>query len=341
MKLIKIKVSTLIILFVFSFLTISLNDMFAVRMVKVATIGQRPPVIDVSEGYQKMVNKMKLFWKRELSQVLPDKPDLIVLQENCDFPWGLTQEEKNAYVEVRKNQIQDFFASISKENKCYILYGTRRIDDKGITRNSGVLIDRKGKVAGIYDKNFPTIGEMQGGIVPSDEVPVFECDFGRLAVAICYDLNFDEHRERYFELKPEIIAFPSAYHGGFVQSVWAYTCRSYFVGAITSIGRNSEILNPLGEIIAESTNYFDYAVSEINLDYKLVHLDYNRPGLKKIKEKYGPKVKISDPGGLGVVMVTSEHETIGVDQMIKEFEIELLDDYFGRSREFRKTQLKK
>ena len=35
------------------------------------------------------------------------------------------------------------------------------------------------------------------------------------------------------------------------------------------------------------------------------------------------------------VRSSSEHETISVDEMIKEFEIELLDDYFARALAYR------
>jgi len=73
----------------------------------------------------------------------------------------------------------------------------------------------------------------------------------------------------------------------------------------------------------------------VNLDCKLAHLDYNWERLRKLKAKYGPKVTISDPGRLGSVLISSEHETISVNEMIKEFEIELLDDYFARSLAYR------
>ena len=89
------------------------------------------------------------------------------------------------------------------------------------------------------------------------------------------------------------------------------------------------------KIIASSTNYFDYAIAIVNLDCRLVHLDYNWDRLKAMKKKYGPDVKITDPGYLGAVLVSSEHETINVDEMIKEFQIELLDDYFKRSAAYR------
>lgn len=53
------------------------------------------------------------------------------------------------------------------------------------------------------------------------------------------------------------------------------TCRSFFVGSMTFREIPSEILNPLGEIISSSINCFDFAIAEINLDRRLVHLDGN------------------------------------------------------------------
>jgi hypothetical protein len=50
-----------------------------------------------------------------------------------------------------------------------------------------------------------------------------------------------------------------------------------------------------------------------------------------LKAKYGPKVKITDPGYLGSVLISSEHDSVTVEQMVKEFTIELLDDYMARA----------
>lgn len=331
------------ILVLFFLFTVSINEAKAANYVRVATIGARVPKLDKTMGPQKMVDEVILFWKKELEQVIYDKPDLIVLPENSDFPGGLSQAERNEFVKVRQNQILDYFASVAKANNCYIVFGMRREDNGGYW-NSAVLLDRQGETAGIYNKNFPTIGEMENGIKVSDEVPVFECDFGRLAIAICYDLNFDNIREKYVALKPDIIVFPSVYHGGFVQSIWAYTCRAYFVGSISGNGpknSRSEILNPLGEIISSSTNYFDYTVASINLDVELAHLDYNWGRLRALKKKYGNAVTITDPGSLGAVMIASEDKDVNVKQMIKEFQIELLDEYFDRSHQARKEHLAK
>ena len=91
----------------------------------------------------------------------------------------------------------------------------------------------------------------------------------------------------------------------------------------------------MGEVVASSTNYFDFAVARINLDCELVHLDYNWDKLTALKDKYGPSVTISDPGELASVLITSNDSKTTVDQMIREFNIERLDDYLNRAREFR------
>ena len=176
----------------------------------------------------------------------------------------------------------------------------------GSWRNSSVMLDRTGNIAGIYNKNHVVIEETtKAGILCGRDAPIIDCDFGRVAFAICFDLNFDELRLKYVKAKPDLIIFSSMYHGGLMQAYWAYSCRCHFVGAI--------------------------AGANVNLDCALVHLDYNWERLRKLKAKYGPKVKITDPGCLGAVLVSSEDEKISVEEMVKEFEIELLDDYMARA----------
>jgi hypothetical protein len=305
------------------------------RYVRIATIGSRPASVASNADPQTIVDRMIAHWQQKFDQVLPDRPDLIVVPEVCDRPSGLGDEKLRAYYRVRKDQIQKFFGEVARKNNCYIVYSAHRELSDRTRRNSSVLIDRGGNVVGIYNKNHPTIGEMEKGILCGKDAPVLDCDFGRVAMAICFDLNFDELRSQYAKSKPDLIIFTSMYHGGLMQAFWAYSCRSHFVGAIAGRGTRSEIRNPLGQVVASSTNYFDFAVATVNLDCALVHLDYNWERLRKLKAKYGPEVEITDPGCLGAVLVSSEHPTISVDEMITEFEIELLDDYFARSLAYR------
>lgn len=324
----------------FTMLLASHSDVLASNKVKIATIGGGGGLVNAGDNRdpQALVVQIIDYWKGELDKVLPYHPDLILLTEACDRPGGLTTEEQFNYYKIRKNQVLDYFASVARANRCYFAFGMKR-EENGGWRNSCVLLDREGKISGMYDKNFPTIDEMEQGIKAGNSTPLLKCDFGTIGCAICFDLNFDELRQKYEALKPDIMIFPSMYHGGLEQSKWAYSCRSFFVCSFGSLTAPSEIRNPLGEVVATSTNYFNYAVATINLDRSLVHLDYNWEKLVALKKKYGDDVIISDPGKLGVVMITSENSKISAADMVKEFNIETVDDYFSRVRVRRNKQL--
>ncbi len=325
---------------IFFFFSFAAGNVIASDYVTIATIGTLPSVSGTHIS-QSMVDHVIGFWEKQLDQVIYDKPDLIVLPEHAGLPRGIKTEERREYLKVRRDQILDYFRSVSKEHHCYIAFGMLRKDPEGAMRNSLILINREGEVMGIYNKNYPTVYEMEWGIKPGTRPRVFKCDFGTVGLAICFDLNFDELRVQYAALKPDIMVFSSAYHGGLVQNEWAYSCRSFSVGAISGRGCFSQIRNPLGEVVASSTNYFDYAVTKINLDSRLVHLDYNWGKLRALKKKYGPGVTITDPGYVGAVLVSSNIKDVSINKMIKEFDIELLDHYFDRSRAFRLSKLNK
>jgi predicted amidohydrolase len=211
----------------------------ASKPVRIATIGASPS-INKNQSPEALVEQMIGFWQGQLNQVLNSKLDLIVLPEICDVPVGMSTSEQKIYVEAKKNKLSDFFAKIARENNCYIAFGSLHNTEKGL-RNSLILLDRAGKIAGTYHKNFPTIPEMEQGVIPGDQSPIFQCDFGTVGMAICFDLNYDELRAKYVQQQPDIILFSSVYHGGLMQSTWAYSCRSYFVSAIGVVQLPSEV----------------------------------------------------------------------------------------------------
>jgi len=300
--------------------------------VRIATIGPRTEQVNEDLQPQEMVEHMIGFWKGKLNQVLPDRPDLIVVSEVCDklITPGFSIDQLTEYYRVRKDQVRDFFAATGKEHHCNIVYSAARQADDGTWRNSNVILDRSGNIAGIYNKNHLTIDENEvHGKLYGKEAPLIECDFGKVACAICFDLNFDELLSKYVKARPDLIIFSSMYHGGLRQTHWAYSCRCYFVGAISE--KPSQIRNPFGEVVASTTNYRDFAVADVNLDCCLAHLDYNGEKLTALKAKYGPKVNIHDPGYVGSVLISSQTDELGALEMAKEFEIELLDDYFARA----------
>jgi len=276
-------------------------------------------------------------WTMRIDTVLAEDPDLIVLPEAADRPsvdtfGGLDRQLE--YLEQRGTRVRGHLAQIARDNRCIIAYSALRRDDD-LARNRTEYLGRDGEVVGAYDKNHLVIEEHdQTGLEYSDEVNVVDLDFGRVATAICFDLNFDELRLQYRARGVELVVFSSEYHGGLMQNYWAYSLRSYLAASIRPPAP-SAIISPLGETIGESTNYFPQVTQRINLDYALAHLDGHWDKLAAMKAKYRDGVNIHDPGRLGSVLITAESPDLGIDQLLQEFEIEPLDNYLDRTRRHR------
>ncbi len=303
------------------------------RFVTISLLGPAP-MYGVKLFGQDAVNCMIDYWNEQISPVLADKPDLIILPEACDrFPQHSMKERKE-YYKFRSNKVRDFLSGIARQNNCYIAYSAAREMGDGTYRNSTQLLDRGGNITGIYNKNHLVVDETtEGGILCGKDAPIFKTDFGTVACAICFDLNFHELINKYAAQRPDLIIFSSLYHGGLMQNYMAYHCRAHFAGSIA--GQECTIINPVGEKIARSTNYFCRVTATVNLDCKIVHLDCNWTKLQAAKYKYGKGVKIFDPGHLGAILLSSETESTTVDDIIKEFQIETWDEYYEHSMKHR------
>ena len=300
------------------------------RYVKVSTVCSPPCVVDDDRPSEAVVRQVIEQLSARIRNVLPEKPDIIVLPEACDRPAGFSGKRTADYYRERGDRVLEFFMKTAACHGCYIAYPSARMERDGKLRNSTRIISRRGEIAGTYDKNHLVIEEYtENSIVYGEDAPVITCDFGRVACAICFDLNFDELRMKYAAAKPEMILFSSNYHGGLMQNYWAYSCRAHFVGAIS--GAPGTVISPVGHIIARTTNYFEFVTATVNLDCCVVHLHENWPRLEAMKRAYGSRVTVFDPGYLGAVLVSSEMADTSIESIVEEFELELLDDFLGRS----------
>ena len=271
-----------------------------------------------------------------------DRPDIILLTEGCmhNTPRSATKEEKDAKAEPlpRPGPITALLARKAKQHNTYIIGSYWRRDEKARGRyNSAVLIDRQGKVAGIYDKVYPTIGEMESGVLPGKGAKVFDTDFGRIGAIICFDLNFGELLDEYKKQGVELLCFLSAFRGGSMVPAVAFRNQCFVASAVPR--ENGVIVDPLGRTLAESSHYGRIIFTRINLDSQIVHIDYNNSRVPELKKKYGPYVKIETASPEAVYFLSSLHPEKTIQHMIKEFAIETLDQYLDRARSERRKYL--
>ncbi|MBN8217212.1 MAG: carbon-nitrogen hydrolase family protein [Spirochaetes bacterium] len=195
--------------------------------------------------------------------------------------------------------------------------------------NSVVFLDPRGEVLGVYDKVNLTDGERNGGLSPGAGAVVVESALGRLGGLVCFDLNFQNVLDGYRRLKPDILAFPSMYHGGLMQQVFAYQTRAFFAAALPFDGGG--ILDPFGREVKVTDCYSPIARATVDLDRVMVHLDFNREKFPDIERKYGREVTVDIPANVGPALITSRSDKRSAADLVREFGLETLDAYLERS----------
>jgi len=161
----------------------------------------------------------------------------------------------------------------AKRNNIWVIASlNEKVGD--VVYNTAVLIDRKGNLAGKYRKVHLPREEWRKGVRPGDQYPVFQTDFGKVAIQICYDWFFPEP-EAIFALKgAEIIFAPTwgntlpdadgCVNGETVFRVRARDNGVYMVPCVYD--GSSMVIDPMGRILVSNKGKTGVFWAEIDLN---------------------------------------------------------------------------
>lgn len=185
----------------------------------------------------------------------------------------------------------EVFAKLSKELNTVIVLNVYERDGEK-TYDSSPLINNHGKILGItrmiHITEYACFHE-QSYYLPGDkDVPVFETEFGKIGIAICYDRHYPEYMRMLALNGAEIVFIPQAgavseWPDGLYEAEMQVAAfqNGYFTALCNRVGEEecltfageSFVCSPTGEIIARadrSTDEILYAeldLSEINNSY--------------------------------------------------------------------------
>jgi predicted amidohydrolase len=272
-----------------------------------------------------------------LEVALEQRPDLVCLPE-AFHDVGVSQPLQETAEPLLTGPTIEAVACRARQAQCYVVcpIHTRNGEETDRVYNSAVLLDRSGQIAGVYHKRCPVTSaanytQMEEGITPGSGVPVFDLDFGRVGIQICFDIGFAENWQTLAEQGARLVLWPSAYDGGFPLRCYAYQ-HHYWVVSSTRTGR-SRIIDPCGEILNETSDTLPIIVRDINLDYVVAHWDWNMAIPDRIRARYGDRVEIRqwDPGSAHFVVEPRDPD-LTCAQLQDEFGFESTTQYHDRHR---------
>lgn len=231
-------------------------DAPAPRLVNVAVVHYRP------RNTANVAENLELF-TQYVDQAGDMNADIVCLPEGITVVGnGKTYLEASEPVPGATTRL---LGTLAKKHEMYIVAGLLEKDGE-VLYNSAVLMDRNGQLAGKYRKVSLPREEIEGGITPGSDFPVFDTDFGRIGMMICWDVFFPEPA-RMLALKGAEIVFMPIWGGNLTLSkARAIENQVYLVSSTYDM--KSGVFDKTGALVVEGTEADPVVMTTIDLNQR-------------------------------------------------------------------------
>ncbi len=224
-----------------------------------------------------------------VKQIACEGCDLAVLPEMFTTPYKTNNFPLYAEAEGDKSFVA--ISNMAKKNNIYLVGGSiPEKDQQNLVYNTSYVFDRNGKKIGKHRKVHLFDIDVEGGqsfkesdtLTAGDSVTVFDTEFGKIGLCICFDFRFPELARLMAQKGAKIIIVPAAFNMTTGPAHWDLMFRSraidnqvYAIGcapsrdissSYVSYG-NSIIASPWGDILYKMDEKEGYKIIELDLNY--------------------------------------------------------------------------
>jgi predicted amidohydrolase len=241
----------------------------AARPVRVAAINLRPHnTHSADESVSQFVEAIE--------RSVPPGTDVILLPEGITVVG--TGKPYADVAESLPGPTTERLAKVARARKAYIAAGIFEREGAAIY-NTAVLIDRAGNLIGKYRKVYLPREEIEGGLSPGSDYPVFRTDFGKVGLMICWDVQYADPARALALRGAEMILMPIWGGNQTLGKARAIENRVFLISS--GYDYPTSILDPDGELLAIAREPGAAAAATIDLNRR-----YLDPWLGDMRQRF-------------------------------------------------------
>ncbi len=239
--------------------------------------------INVQAEKKENIKSVKKLLAKEKDQNI----DLIILPEMFNCPYA--NKYFTEFAESFPSTTYNFLSETAKRHSSFVIGGSIPEKEGDHIYNTSVIFDRNGKFVTKHRKAHLFDIEIKGKICfkesdtfsKGNDATVFNADFAKIGVAICYDMRFPELVRKMTLMGAEIIVIPAAFNMVTGPAHWHLIARAravdnqvYFIVSSPARYENniykayghSLIIDPWGEIVADAGIDEKILIKKIDLE---------------------------------------------------------------------------
>ncbi len=228
------------------------------RKVRLATIHHRPGGKSPRQNCEE--------YAPLIAEAAAKKADLVVLGETV--PYANVGKKPHETAEPVPGPTTDYFGGLAKQHHLHIVVSLYE-RDQHLVYNVAALIGPDGQLIGKYRKVCLPHGEVENGVAPGHDYPVFDTKIGKIGMMICYDGFFPEVARELSNRGAEVIAWPVWGCNPLLAKARAAENHVFVVSSTYTDPKNrwmiSAVFDQTGKPIAQAEAWDTVAIAEVEL----------------------------------------------------------------------------
>lgn len=202
-----------------------------------------------------------------VAQAARQQADLVVLGETV--PYVRVSKRPHEVAEAIPGPTTNYFSGLARQHQLHIVLSLYELDDQ-IVYNTAVLLGPEGNLIGRYRKVCLPHSEIDAGVTPGNDYPVFQTKFGKVGMMVCYDGFFPEVARELTNRGAEVIAWPVWGCNPLLGRARACENHVYVVSSTYTDSKSnwmiSAVFDHAGEPIAKADKWGDIAIADVDLN---------------------------------------------------------------------------